>query len=102
VGCEEDAQVAARTRAERERNGRIGAYVQWSREPDRTARTAKARAASPAGLDRFEREVDPDGVLPTDVRAKMAEAARKAYFLKLSLKSAKARAAKKGGGGAAQ
>ncbi|MGA7419848.1 MAG: hypothetical protein WB765_05785 [Acidimicrobiales bacterium] len=42
-------------------------------------------------LDRFERAVDPDGTLDPAVRAKRAEHARKAYFLGLALKSAKAR-----------
>lgn len=73
------------------------AYAQWSREPDPTARTARARSAF---LDRFEREVDPDGTLPTDVRARMAEQARKSYFAKLALASSRARAARKAGDGA--
>jgi hypothetical protein len=50
--------------------------------------TAPARKAF---LDRFERQVDPDGSLDPAVRAKRAEHARKAYFLALALKSAKAR-----------
>jgi hypothetical protein len=71
------------------------AYAQWSREPDPSARTAAARGAF---LYRFEREVDPDGTLPTDVRARMAEQARKSYFTKLALASSRARSAKKAGG----
>jgi hypothetical protein len=86
--------MAARDPAARRRNGSIGAHVQWSQETDRTARTAGARAAF---LERFERQVDPEGKLPADVRAKMAENAKKAYFLRLALKSSRARAAKKGG-----
>jgi hypothetical protein len=50
--------------------------------------TAPARKAF---LDRFDRQVDPDGTLEPAVRAKRAEHARKAYFIALSLKSAKAR-----------
>jgi hypothetical protein len=50
--------------------------------------TANARAAF---LDRFEREVDPDGVLPAAERARRAAAARKAYFVRLAAKSAEAR-----------
>ncbi len=46
-------------------------------------------------MDRFEREVDPDGVLPAQERAKRAESARKAYFAKLALRSSQARAARK-------
>jgi len=37
-----------------------------------------------AFLDRFEREVDPGGVLDPGERAKRAEHARKAYFLALA------------------
>ena len=42
-------------------------------------------------LDRFEREVDPDGVLSPEERARRAGHARKAYFTRLALQSAKAR-----------
>jgi hypothetical protein len=60
--------------------------------PDRTARTAKARDAF---MSRFEREVDPEGVLDPIERARRAEHARKAYFLRLALASSRARAAAK-------
>ena len=51
--------------------------------------TAPARAAF---LDRFESAVDPDRKLPPDERARRAEQARKAYFVRLALLSSKARA----------
>jgi hypothetical protein len=47
--------------------------------------------ARQAFLDRFEHQVDPDGVLPADERARRATHARKAYFTRLALKSAQAR-----------
>ncbi len=47
-------------------------------------------------MSRWEREVDPDCVLPPADRARRAEHARKAYFFRLALASAKARAAKAG------
>ncbi|MFB9926040.1 hypothetical protein ACFORO_12325 [Amycolatopsis halotolerans] len=50
--------------------------------------TAPARAAFEA---RFERQVDPDGVLPPEERARRAANARKAYFGTLALKSSIAR-----------
>ncbi len=50
--------------------------------------TAPARRAF---LSRFEREVDPEGTLPIAERQRRAEAARKAYFTRLALKSAVAR-----------
>ena len=68
--------------------GRIGAHESWARTEDRTARTANARRAF---LDRFEREVDPDGKLPPAERAQRAEHAKQAYFSRLALASAKAR-----------
>lgn len=45
-------------------------------------------------MDRFERQVDPDGVLSPQERAARAEHARSAYFQSLALKSARTRAAK--------
>ncbi len=61
---------------------------------DGTAHTAPARKAF---LDRFEREVDPDGELEPAERARRAGHARKAYFIGLALKSAKARRRSSGG-----
>ncbi len=43
-------------------NGRIGAELSWSRTEDRSARTRPAREKF---LQRFERQVDPDGKLPS-------------------------------------
>jgi hypothetical protein len=50
--------------------------------------TGPARAAF---LDRFERQVDPDGVLNPEERARRAAHAKTAYFTALALRSAKAR-----------
>ncbi|MHA3019530.1 hypothetical protein ACXPWS_04575 [Mycobacterium sp. BMJ-28] len=73
---------------ERSLIGQIHAYESWARTEDRAARTANGRKAF---LDRFEREVDPDGVLTPEERARRAMWARKAYFRRLALKSAQAR-----------
>ena len=73
---------------ERAMRAKLAAHVSWANTPDPAARTAAARKAA---LDRFDREVDPDGVLDPDERARRAAHARKAYFLSLSLKAAKAR-----------
>ena len=54
--------------------------------------TAPARAAF---ARRFEREVDPDGVLPEAERLKRAAFARRAFMLKLALKSSRVRASRK-------
>jgi hypothetical protein len=72
---------------------RVAAHSRWASTDDRTAATAPARKAA---LDRFEREVDPDGTLPPTERAVRAEHARKAYFYRLALASAKARRARSG------
>ncbi|MCW2521398.1 MAG: hypothetical protein JWR46_4017, partial [Mycobacterium sp.] len=44
--------------AERSLRSQIAAHDSWANTDDRTARTANARKAM---LDKFEREVDPDG-----------------------------------------
>ena len=80
--------MPARTPENRSLVSRIAAHEKWARTPDATAATAPARAAF---LDRFEREVDPEGVLAPQERARRAEHARKAYFTRLALKSARAR-----------
>jgi hypothetical protein len=72
-------------------NNRIGVLEGWAKTVNRTARTQAARE----GLERkFEREVDPDGLMDPETRAKAVEAHRKAYYLRLAQKSAAARAAK--------
>jgi hypothetical protein len=78
--------VPSRTR--RQMIGAYGAQVSWSRTVDRSGRTQPARDKF---QQRFERQVDPDGVLDPAERAKRAEHARKAYFIGLALKSAAAR-----------
>jgi hypothetical protein len=71
---------------------RMAAYLLHSQITDPAEHTAPARAAF---LSRFEREVDPDGILDPQERARRAERAKKAYFIRLALASAKARAAKR-------
>lgn len=66
---------------------RIAAHSKWA-NTDPVAGTAAARAAF---LDRFEREVDPLKLLDPAERHRRAEHARKAYFTRLALASAKAR-----------
>lgn len=59
----------------------IAAHDSWAKTTDRTARTAPARAALEA---KFLEQADGDPV--------RAESLRKAYYKRLALKSAKARA----------
>jgi hypothetical protein len=67
---------------------RLAAHESWARTEDPTVRTAPARQAF---MERFEREVDPDGQMPPAERSRRAEHARSAYFARLALKSAEAR-----------
>lgn len=69
-------------------NKRIAAEISWSRTADRSARTRPAREKF---LQRFEREVDPDGVLAPDERRKRAEHAKRAYMLRLAKRAVAAR-----------
>ncbi len=64
---------------------KIAAHESWARTGDRKARTEPARKAA---LDRFERQVDPDGTMDPVERKQRAESARRAYFLGLARKSA--------------
>lgn len=73
---------------QRSRRARIAAHASWAATTDRTARTSAGTAAF---LARFERQVDPDGVLPEDQRAEMARHALIAYMLRLAERSAEAR-----------
>lgn len=80
------------TPGDRSLRARIAAHTSWANTPDRSARTKPGRDAA---LARFEREVDPDGVLPEDERRQRAEHASKAHMQKLALKSVKARRRRK-------
>lgn len=72
-------------------NRRIAAEISWSRTYDRGARTRPGRQKF---LERFEREVDPDGTLPADERKRRANHALRAYMLRLSKRAVAARQAK--------
>ncbi len=74
--------------SERRQIGRIGGFTSWANTEDRTGRTQPGREAF---LRRFDDQVDPDRCLSPQERAKRAEAAKRAYFASLALKSARAR-----------
>lgn len=71
------------TPAEASLRGQLAAHTRWAHVEDRHAATAEARRTF---LDRFERQVDPDGTLPPAERAKRAANARSAHFARLALK----------------
>ncbi|WP_082123020.1 hypothetical protein [Mycobacterium nebraskense] len=82
------AAAKSLTPEQRSQRASFASHTSWARTDDRSARTAPARAAS---MGRFEREVDPGGVLTPDERAKRAENARRAYFQRLAYLSSRAR-----------
>jgi hypothetical protein len=61
--------------------GRIGAYTKWARTEDRRVATAPARAAY---MHRFELQVDPEGHLNSEERAKRAHYAMRAHMADLN------------------
>lgn len=75
------------TPSERTLRARMAAYVLHSRYDSREL-TARARRAFDA---RFEAEVDPDHMLSPTERMRRAQAAKRAYFVGLALKSVRAR-----------
>ena len=75
------------TASERSMLGRICAYTVHSRY-DGNELTRPAREAF---WSKFERDVDPEGVLDAAERARRAEMARKAHFARLAYLSARAR-----------
>src|SRR5215203_2260938 len=79
------------SQAERSLRARLAAYALHAQHDPRET-TANGRAAF---LDRFDREVDPEGLLEPDERRRRAEQARRTYFVRLSLAAVKARQAKR-------
>lgn len=72
---------------ERELRARLAAHAMHARNDNRAVTTNARRAF----LDRFEREVDPDGILPVAERLRRAEHAKQAHMLRLALRSARVR-----------
>lgn len=82
----------ASTPARRSSAAKVAAHSRWAHESDRRAAMAPARD----GFEkRFLDEVDPGRVLEPGERIRRAESAKRAYFTRLAMKSAAARAAKK-------
>jgi hypothetical protein len=76
------------TPAERTLQAKQAAHASWAKCDDRAARTKAARTGFDA---RFLKQVDPTGILPAAERERRAASAKKAYFLGLALRSARAR-----------
>jgi len=78
----------ALTPGQRRLRARLAAHARWAKTVDRTAATAAARAGI---IARFEREVDPEGVLNPKIRARLAENARRQFLAQIAMKSVEAR-----------
>jgi hypothetical protein len=88
TGSPDKVTVRKISAEERRLRGRLGGLMA-SAKHDPHVTTAAARAGAEAS---YERQVDPDGVLPPAERARRARAARAAHFVRLSLRSLDARA----------
>ena len=81
------------TPSERSQRARLAAHVLHSQRDGREV-TAPARKAF---LERFERQVDPEGVLDSTERRRRAKHALKAHMAALALRSAASRRCRKHG-----
>ncbi len=77
----------------RQQIGRVGALESWANTIDRPARTRAARNNSPSSTEYWLNKLDPERFADASEQQKLdaADAARRAYFARLALKSAKAR-----------
>lgn len=87
-GCPKLAASLNLTPTERVLRARNAAHASWARTDDRTARSAPGRRAADA---RFEKQVDPLGVLTPAERAKRAASARAAFYADIQRRSIAAR-----------
>lgn len=72
---------------------RIASDISWARTPNRSERTAPARAASPNSLEFWVKKITDEGVVrPEDIQANAASAYR-AHMRAKSLKAVAARKA---------
>jgi len=67
----------------------LAVHSSWANTTDGKARTEPGLKA--ANVTRFEKLVDPDGVLAPEERARRVEHARKAHIARMAMASAKAR-----------
>lgn len=77
---------------ERSLHAQQAALTGWAMEPNRTARTQAWRDGF---IRKLEQQVDPEGVLPPEERARRAEKLRLAHLAKARNAAAKARREKR-------
>lgn len=80
------AEHSTLTPGQRTQRARLAATSRWAREDGHRG----TQAAREAFLARFERQVDPDGLLAPDERARRAEAAKRAHFQQMAWRRHKA------------
>jgi hypothetical protein len=66
----------------------VAANTRWAFEPDRRKATAPATAGF---LAKFEKQVDPDGLLPTEERTKRAHNLMRAHMARIRAKRRRSR-----------
>jgi hypothetical protein len=83
----------ARMASDRSLSNRAASHASWANTPDRTARTAPARAAGPGSLAHWMAKLDVVRFAnATDAQKRAAaESMRKAHYAKLAAKSAESR-----------
>jgi len=79
------------TPEQRALRARIAAHSSWAKTANRRART---QPGSQALLAKLAAEVDPDGLMSPEDRAKAVENAKSAYFSRLAMRAAAARRSK--------
>lgn len=79
--------MAAKDPVVRSAAASIAALTRWSKQDGKEQAARMQRGL----MAKFEREVDPEGVLPVAERQKRAKRARRAHMIALSLLARKAR-----------
>lgn len=74
--------------SERKLRASAAGLTSWANTEDRAARLAPAREAF---ASKFEDQIDPERKLPAAERAQRADAARRAHYKRMALKSAQVR-----------
>jgi hypothetical protein len=74
----------------------VAAYERWARTPQ-AERTAHGKRGQAGLIARFEREIDPDGTLPPEERARQVDRLYRAHMARVRLARSKAGAARKAG-----
>ncbi len=78
------------TPEQRSIRARLAAHARWAKASPDDAR-ATGEAAQRGLIERFAREIDPDGLLDPEDRYRRAKHARNAHMARLALKSSQAR-----------